>query len=187
MSIFNANTNNLIKTLAPSVASILVDKNVGSPIKAAAIKAVLPAVGLTSAGDLVRDFKEFKKLIPTMTDTQKVQLQQADANYNAERMRHIDVSLQGDNTDRKSARDMNMAVGGRMLPFISILNTFGFYIMTTGVGYMAYKLNNDLIVGAFLTLVGNGSQLAANVSNFYFGTRAGDAHTKSLDNQSRIR
>lgn len=166
---------NVVSAVAPWIGTAL-----GGPLGGMAVSAVADALGLSEKTETA-----IKQAIMGATPEQMLALKNADQQF-AIRMQELGFqNLQELEriaaADRKSAREMHMAVRSRIPGVLAVLITAGFFGIL--VGMMAGWLKTDENQALLLMLGALGAAWGA-VVNFFFGSSADSQNKTRLLAQS---
>lgn len=157
-----------LKSIAPTIATAL-----GGPLAGMAIEAVSKAVGI--------DPSEVQNTINNgkLTADQIASIQQAELALKA-RAQEMGLDFESLATqDRKSARDMQMAVKSWIPPILAIGITVGFF------GIMAGMMSGNVTSSeALMIMLGSLGTAWTGVISFYFGSSASSQAKDQLLHQS---
>lgn len=149
----------LIGSVAPTIATAL-----GGPVAGMAVKALSGA--LFGHNDATED--DIKTALANPTADQLSALKKIDADF-AVQMKSLDIDLERIAAgDRKSAREMQMALKSNLVPTLAVMVISSFIAVTIGT-LMGYAKIESAMAG---TLVGYISAKAELVLSFYFGSSA---------------
>jgi hypothetical protein len=157
-----------LKSIAPTIATAL-----GGPLAGMAIEAVSKAVGI--------DPSEVQSTINNgkLTADQIASIQQAELTLKA-RAQEMGLDFESLATqDRKSARDMQMAVKSWIPPILAIGITVGFFGIIAGM-----MSGNVTSSEALMIMLGSLGTAWTGVISFYFGSSASSQAKDQLLHQS---
>jgi hypothetical protein len=154
-----------LKTIAPTVATAL-----GGPLAGMAVSAVAKALNI--APEEVQDVISSGKL--TAEQVASIQLAELELKKQAQLM-NLDFE-QLAVTDRKSARDMQIATQSYLVPLLAVI------IVTSFVGVVVSTLSGFSTIDSIMagTLIGYLSAKADQVLSFFFGSTAGSQRKTEL-------
>ena len=156
---------NLVRTVAPSIASA-----VGSPLAGMATKAISEAL----LGKPDGTEQELIQAVDRATPEQLLALKKAENDF-AIQMRELDIDLERiASQDRNSAREREVKTGDwmpRVLAFI-VVGGFMFTVFLVLMGYVE-GMKDPLMATTVGTLIGFVSAKCEQVVAYYFGSSAG--------------
>ena len=158
----------LLKTLAPTIASCL-----GGPLAGLAVEAVSKAIGVDP--NQVQDTINSGKL--TADQIASIQAAEVQLKLKAQEMglNFEELAVQ----DRKSAREMQTTTRSWIPPLLAIIITVGFFGIL--VGMMSGKVTSS---DALMLLLGSLGTAWTGVISFYFGSSASSQNKDTLLHQS---
>lgn len=163
---------NLVRTVAPSIASA-----VGGPLAGMATKAISEAL----LGKPDGSQEELLAAVPNATPEQLLALKKAEQDFTVH-MRELDIDLERiSNEDRNSARNREVQTGDRTPKLLAAGITAGYF------GVLFYMLTHGLPTTggseAMLVMLGTLGTAWGGVVAYYFGSSAGSKEKTNAINR----
>jgi len=147
----------LLKQIAPTIATAL-----GGPVAGMAVRAL--SIGLLGRDDGSAD--DLAEVLAAATPDQVTEIKRIDADFKI-KMKQLDIDLEAlVVADRKSARDMQMALKTNLVPGMAVFILTSF-VAVTAATLLGYTKVDSVLAG---TLIGYISAKAEQVISFYFGS-----------------
>lgn len=147
----------LLRQIAPTIATAL-----GGPVAGMAVRAL--SIGLLGREDGSAD--DLAAVLAAATPDQVTEIKRIDSEFQI-KMKQLDIDLEAlVVADRKSARDMQMALKTNLVPSMAIFILCSF-VAVTAATLLGYTKVDSVLAG---TLIGYLSAKAEQVISFYFGS-----------------
>ncbi len=161
-----SNWKNVVATVAPSIATAL-----GGPLAGLAVGAIGKIFGLDSATE-----EQVANAIAGASPDDLLKLKQAEIEFQ-QRMAELDVDLVRISAgDRDSARQRQIQVKDRTLPFLAIMVTLGFFGVLTFMMLKDVPTSSKDVLNIMLGSLGTAW---IQVMSYYFGSSQG-SHNKDV-------
>jgi hypothetical protein len=147
----------LLRQIAPTIATAL-----GGPVAGMAVRAL--SIGLLGREDGTAD--DLAAVLAAATPDQVTEIKRIDSDFQI-KMKQLDIDLEAlVVADRKSAREMQMALRTNLVPSMAIFILCSFVAVTVAT-LLGYTKVDSVLAG---TLIGYLSAKAEQVISFYFGS-----------------
>lgn len=147
----------LLRQIAPTIATAL-----GGPVAGMAVRAL--SIGLLGRED--GSSSDIAEVLAAATPDQVTEIKRIDSDFQV-KMKQLDIDLEAlVVADRKSARDMQMALRTNLVPSMAIFILVSFVVVTITTLF-GYTKVDSVLAG---TLIGYLSAKAEQVISFYFGS-----------------
>lgn len=157
----------LLKQIAPTIATAL-----GGPVAGMAVRAL--SIGLLGRDD--GSASDLAEVLAAATPDQVTEIKRIDAEFQV-KMKQLEIDLEAlVVADRKSARDMQMALKTNLVPGMAIFILCSFVAITVATLF-GYTKVDSVLAG---TLIGYISAKAEQVISFYFGSSNSSQNKDSM-------
>lgn len=147
----------LLRQVAPTIATAL-----GGPVAGMAVRAL--SIGLLGRDDATAS--DLAEVLAAATPDQVTEIKRIDAEFQV-KMKQLDIDLEAlVVADRKSAREMQMALKTNLVPSMAVFILCSFVAVTVAT-LLGYTKVDSVLAG---TLIGYLSAKAEQVISFYFGS-----------------
>lgn len=147
----------LLRQIAPTIATAL-----GGPVAGMAVRAL--SIGLLGRDDA--SASDLAEVLAAATPDQVTEIKRIDAEFQV-KMKQLDIDLEAlVVADRKSAREMQMALKTNLVPSMAVFILCSFVAVTVAT-LLGYTKVDSVLAG---TLIGYLSAKAEQVISFYFGS-----------------
>lgn len=147
----------LLRQIAPTIATAL-----GGPVAGMAVRAL--SIGLLGREDGTAS--DLAEVLAAATPDQVTEIKRIDSEFQV-KMKQLDIDLEAlVVADRKSAREMQMALKTNLVPAMGVFILCSFVAVTVAT-LLGYTKVDSVLAG---TLIGYISAKAEQVISFYFGS-----------------
>jgi hypothetical protein len=157
----------LLRQVAPTIATAL-----GGPVAGMAVRAL--SIGLLGRDD--GSASDLAEVLAAATPDQVTEIKRIDAEFQV-KMKQLEIDLEAlVVADRKSARDMQMALKTNLVPGMAVFILCSFVAITVAT-LLGYTKVDSVLAG---TLIGYISAKAEQVISFYFGSSNSSQNKDSM-------